>query len=84
MAAAKAKNDNDRLIRVEEKLDALIKSVSDYMKDSKERLNDHELRVRSLEICAGGARMSLSLWHKVILTVASLFSIGAFILAWLR
>lgn len=93
MAAAKTRNNDtaSRTARLEEKLDAFLSAFKTFVDDSKENwrqtremLNQHDQRIRNLEICEGGARMSLSLGHKLILTAAALFSIVAVIVALYR
>ena len=80
--------DLERLARIEEKVDGLVKKLDEFIQDTRRhrdhcdsQFKDHEQRLRDLELARSGLQGGFSFGHKVLVIVATLCSIAAFIIS---
>jgi hypothetical protein len=78
----------ERLARIEEKVDNLIRAMETFMHDTQRnrdkcdlQFRDHENRLRALEMARAGVTGGFTMVHKALVVLATLCSIAAFLLA---
>lgn len=81
----------ERLARIEEKVDGLIRELRDFMADSRrhrdqcsQQFGDHEQRLRAIELSYSGMRGGWTFGQKIIAAIATLCGIAGFIMGLLR
>ncbi len=81
----------ERLARIEEKVDGLIREMRDFIADSRrhrdqcnQQFGDHEQRLRAIELSFSGIKGGWTFGQKALALVATICGIAGFVMSLLK